>query len=442
MTPHLVSATRVAFQHTKAIRENGVGTPTLGMLGVKSFMYTTGAIPGQDMLKLGIYNSGNTGQFFVDTPSVAQDFSWVKGAHTFAFGGSWTRPSSDGDGPFQADGQFTFDGLMTSGTAQTSGGYNLADFLLGYPSAHIQGGSQINNEYVHAIGTYANDVWRLNSRITLNYGVRWEPFLAPRDRNGFTTGFIRENFDKGIHSVAYPNAPAGLIFAGDPGFPTNNANSNNQLQADRSPSGVRPRSGRRRQADHPHWFRHLLRFAEVVDHGASHAERAVRQYRVSAAARLVSRTAEQEWLPDRFPESVELDARRRSACRDQLSAHGGTGPAADAQRTIPDERGVRQHAGRLTPDAVVPVQRVAPARSGARLAARRHLYWQSAAPHLDWRLRGKSGCLHPRQLRRGAVRVDGSGAVFEYERGQPAGARRSFARQSGRRREIQCQCRG
>ena len=71
MTPHLFSSTRFSFQHTNAVRENGVGVPTLGMLGVKSFMYTTGTIPGQDMLKLGIYNSGNTGQFFVDTPSVA-----------------------------------------------------------------------------------------------------------------------------------------------------------------------------------------------------------------------------------------------------------------------------------------------------------------------------------------------------------------------------------
>ena len=228
VTQHLVSTTRVAYQHTKAIRENGVGVPTLGTLGVKSFMYTTGKIPGQDMLELGVWNSGFTGQFFVDTPSIAQDFSWVKGAHSFSFGGSWTRPSSDGDGPFQADGRMTFSGLITSGTSQTSGGYNLADFLLGYPSAYSQGGSQINNEYVHAIGTYANDVWRVNSRITLNYGIRWEPFLAPRDRNGFTTGFIRENFDKGIHSVTYPNAPAGLVFAGDPGFPNNNANSNNQ----------------------------------------------------------------------------------------------------------------------------------------------------------------------------------------------------------------------
>jgi len=230
LTTHLISTSRFAYQHTYAIRENGVGVPTLGMLGVKSFMYTTGAIPGQDMLKLGLWNSGNTGQFFVDTPQVSQDFDWSRGSHTISFGGSWTRPSSDGDGPFQADGQFAFSGIVTSGTAQASGGYNLADFLLGYPASYRLGGSQINNEYVHSVGTYVNDVWRMSRRITMNYGLRWEPYLAPKDRNGFTTAFIRENFDKGIRSVVYPNAPVGLVFKGDPGFPKNNANSFNQYK--------------------------------------------------------------------------------------------------------------------------------------------------------------------------------------------------------------------
>ena len=93
VTPHLFSSTRFSYQHTFAIRENGVGVPTLGMLGVKSFMYTTGDIPGQDMLKAGIFNSGNTGTFYVNTPQLSQDFNWTKGNHTFSFGSSWTRPS-------------------------------------------------------------------------------------------------------------------------------------------------------------------------------------------------------------------------------------------------------------------------------------------------------------------------------------------------------------
>ena len=228
ISDRMFSSTRVSYQHTYAERTNGEGVPTLAMLGVESWMYTQGRIPGQDMLKVGLWNSGNTGTFYVDTPQISQDFDWTRGSHSVAFGGSWTRPSSDGDGPFQADGQFTFDGLMTSGTANANGGLNFADFLLGYPSRYRLGGSQINNAYVHSPGFYVNDIWRVSRRITVNAGLRWEPFLAPKDRNGFVVGWSRENFDKGIRSTVYPNAPLGLMYKGDPGFPTNNANSKNQ----------------------------------------------------------------------------------------------------------------------------------------------------------------------------------------------------------------------
>ena len=44
--------------------------------------------------------------------------------------------------------------------------------------------------------------------------------LAAKDANGFNTAFIRENFDRGIRSSVYTNAPIGLVFPGDPGFPS------------------------------------------------------------------------------------------------------------------------------------------------------------------------------------------------------------------------------
>ena len=122
--------------------------PTLGMMGVNAWMYTQGKIPGQDMNKNGLWNSGNTGRFYADTPQISQDFDWSKGSHSISFGGSWTRPYADGDGPAQADGEMFFTGLITSGTNQASGGLNLADFMLGYPERYWVGGSQINQVYV------------------------------------------------------------------------------------------------------------------------------------------------------------------------------------------------------------------------------------------------------------------------------------------------------
>ena len=131
----------------------------------------------------------------------------------------WTRPHTDGDGTFASNGTMGFSGLITSGTTNANGGLNMADFVLGLPATFNQAGSQINNQSINAIGLYVGDVWRAGRKVTLNYGIRWEPYLAAKDDNGFQQAFSRENFDKGIRSIVYPNAPVGLMFKGDPGFP-------------------------------------------------------------------------------------------------------------------------------------------------------------------------------------------------------------------------------
>ncbi|HEX9366056.1 MAG TPA: carboxypeptidase-like regulatory domain-containing protein, partial [Vicinamibacterales bacterium] len=227
----LFAATRVTLQHTSTLRLQGLGVPTWTSLGVKTFQYTSGN--GQDLLAGGTAGwSGTafTGAFYVLTPSVAQDFDWVKGSHSYSFGGVWTRPHTDGDGTFQANGNFGFSGLMTSGTTNANGGLNMADFVLGYPATFRQGGTQLNNQSINAVGLYLGDVWRLSRKLTMNYGIRWEPYFAAKDANGFTTAFSRANFDKGIRSVVYPNAPLGLMFAGDPGFPNNGSNNHNNYK--------------------------------------------------------------------------------------------------------------------------------------------------------------------------------------------------------------------
>jgi len=225
VSSNLFASTRFSYQHTATFREQGANVPTWSALGVNTWTYTNGSVPGQDFLRGGLWSSAFTGVFYVDTPSLSQDFDWTRGNHSISFGGSWTRPHPNGDGTFQANGNMGVSGIFTSGTNNANGGLNMADFVLGLPNSYRGGGSQINNAWEHSIGLYVADVWRLSRRLTVNYGLRWEPYIAAKDANGFNTAFIRENFDKGIRSKVYVNAPVGLVFPGDPGFPDNGANT-------------------------------------------------------------------------------------------------------------------------------------------------------------------------------------------------------------------------
>ena len=105
----------------------------------------------------------------------------------------------------------------------------MADFVLGYPSNFQQSASQHNNVQVPVPALYFNDAWRVNRRVTLSYGLRWEPYYAVRDLNGYNLGFRRDLYERGVRSQVYLNAPPGIVFKGDPGFPTTTADSEDNL---------------------------------------------------------------------------------------------------------------------------------------------------------------------------------------------------------------------
>jgi hypothetical protein len=152
---------------------------------------------------LGHWNS--TGFQFAD------DMDFTRGAHEIVFGGNWIHEILNVSNAYYANGTFQFDGTAT--------GNALADFMLGdLDSFTQQQGQQLAARHNY-IGLYVQDTWKINPKLTLNAGLRWEPYLPPRNAHDWVETFDMNRFLQNQHSQVYVNAPAGLTFPGDAGYP-------------------------------------------------------------------------------------------------------------------------------------------------------------------------------------------------------------------------------
>ena len=95
----------------------------------------------------------------------------------------------------------------------------LADLLIGRITSIEHGAKNLLNIDNWYLGLYAQDSWRISPRLTLNFGMRWEPYFGQNVLNNAVSIFDMDNFQQGIKSKVFLNAPAGLIYPGDEGFP-------------------------------------------------------------------------------------------------------------------------------------------------------------------------------------------------------------------------------
>ena len=112
------------------------------------------------------------------------------------------------------------------GTSSYTGGY-LADYMLGAASGYMQGAGEIADVAGWQMGPFIQDDWKIRPDLTINLGLRWDPNTPPvsqGDRGaawvpGANTVAGFANSAPGKQSIVFTNAPAGLLFPGDPGVP-------------------------------------------------------------------------------------------------------------------------------------------------------------------------------------------------------------------------------
>ncbi len=163
----------------------------------------------------------NPGYFNSTSYQIADDLDVVRGDHQFSFGVNYIHNRIETLNNRPTNGAFTFNGQTT--------GMPLADFMLGVLSGGmIQGNPVYDFDHSNYFGVYAQDNWKIRPNVSLNFGLRWEPFLPIQNSYDWVTHFDQTLFSQNSHSTIYPQAPAGLIFPGDAGYPSGSGTSKRQ----------------------------------------------------------------------------------------------------------------------------------------------------------------------------------------------------------------------
>ena len=213
MTPQLTNALRLTGNRLAVQRGPAPNLPNLASLGSNITQ------PLADSLYVNV-----SGAFFVacgqcppyvkvtNELQAADDVSYVKGKHFIQAGFDYIYQGYNQKYFNTEDGQFSFTGGFS--------GYALVDFLLGAPTSLTQangGAAALEHFRQNYVGAYVQDTYRVSKGLVLNYGVRWEPWLPPFNKDNRGQTFSQANFNAGIQSQVFVNAPAGLLFVGDKG---------------------------------------------------------------------------------------------------------------------------------------------------------------------------------------------------------------------------------
>ena len=139
--------------------------------------------------------------------------TWVRGNHTLKFGGEYRNAGGNIRQGTNESGTFSF-GRETTGLPLINSGHPIASFLFGAVSNANVDFRTVSSWYPrqNAYVAHANDTWRFNSKLTINYGLRWDMFTPFREKYNRLSFFDPVGANPGAGG-----RPGRLAFAGTTG---------------------------------------------------------------------------------------------------------------------------------------------------------------------------------------------------------------------------------
>src|ERR1700678_1137673 len=216
-SPTTIAVTRFSFLRNTFLLDEHLNHESLSSLGFQ-YSPTLASAEGPPFIQVGGYASVGdpiTGprNTYQNTFDLSGSLSRIYGRHEFKFGGGYRRDQINALQGIATNGFFVFEVIPSYENFIYNDGF--ANFLSGNPVVFLQGGGDFSREIRdRAVDAYAQDTYKVTSRFTLNYGLRYElPFPATEVHNEVNL------FVPGAQSRVIPNAPPGLLYPGDRGVP-------------------------------------------------------------------------------------------------------------------------------------------------------------------------------------------------------------------------------
>src|ERR1700690_4266515 len=210
-SPTTVGVVRVSYLRNKFLLDQHINQTPAKNYGFQ-YVPTLPEAAGPPFIQVSGYSSVGdpiTGprNTFQNTYVFSGSLSWVHGRHEAKFGGGLRLDQINALQGIATNGFFVFAPFPYSD--------GFASFLSGEPVVFLQGGGNFDRHIRdRAVNLFAQDTYKVTSRLTLNYGLRYElPFPSTETNNEVNL------FVPGAQSKVIPGAPAGLLYPGDPGVP-------------------------------------------------------------------------------------------------------------------------------------------------------------------------------------------------------------------------------
>ncbi|MBM3784592.1 MAG: TonB-dependent receptor [Acidobacteria bacterium] len=189
-------------------------------LDVTSLIFPQSNVTNYTSLGLGAPSRGSTNYH-----TASATLTNIRGSHSMRYGAEYRLQRETGRAPGFVNPQFTFGTNFTNGPLDNSPaspkGQGLASMLFGIATGGVINNNATRAEESSYLAFFAQDDWRLNSKLTVNLGLRYEYEKAPFERFNRTIqgfDFTTPNPTSAAVAAAYARSPISELAA--PSFRT------------------------------------------------------------------------------------------------------------------------------------------------------------------------------------------------------------------------------